>query len=108
MDDGKHAGEHFDPAHAKKHGGLKDHNCHAGDLGNILADMSGNASFNFEIEKLRILGGTDHDNILGRSIMIHTHEDDLGLGGSDESLKTGNVGQHVSMGVIGVSGPLSH
>ena len=40
--------------------------------------------------------------------MIHKGEDDLGQGANEESLKTGNVGHHVCMGLIGLSGPLAH
>ena len=108
MDNGKWAGDHFNPYGSKKHGSLNDVERHAGDLGNIEADASGYASFNFEVNGLKLIGGIDFDNIIGRSMMIHALDDDLGAGGNEESCKTGNVGHHVAMGIIGLSGPLAH
>jgi Cu-Zn family superoxide dismutase len=90
---------HFNPF-GKKHGGLNSSERHAGDLGNI-------------ISKNRVAKGTIIDNILslnfknitciiGRMIIVHKDEDDLGLGGNEESLKTGNAGERVACGVIGI------
>ena len=38
--------------------------------------------------------------VLLRAIVIHADEDDLGKGGDEESLKTGNAGDRVGCGVI--------
>ncbi len=70
-------------------------------MGNILANISGHASFNFEVDNLKImrdlnqLPAEDLFNIVGRSVMIHLNDDDLGMGTGhlkEESQKTGNVG----------------
>lgn len=78
-----------------------------GDLGNIQADINGNAKMNMEIEKISLYGDEVY-NIIGRSITVHDLEDDLGTGSNEESMNTGNAGPHVAFGVIGISGPLSH
>ena len=38
----------------------------------------------------------NEDNILGRAIVVHAGEDDLGLGGDEGSLATGNAGARVA------------
>lgn len=41
-------------------------------------------------------------NILGRSLVIHEKEDDLGLGGTVESKKTGSAGGRMFCATVGV------
>ena len=99
------AGEHFNPQ-GKTHGGPKDSNRHVGDLGNIMAENSGTATLKWEDHLMMLYGGVN--NIVGRAMVVHEREDDLGCGGNEESLKTGNAGRRLACGVIGLSGPFAH
>lgn len=42
-------------------------------------------------------------SVLGRAIVVHAGQDDLGQGGDAESLKTGNAGSRIGCGVIGIA-----
>jgi len=87
----KSAGGHYNPE-GVEHGGLSQG--HVGDLGNIVADQSGTARFQIKAERVEL------SDVVGRAIVIHADEDDLGKGGDEESLKTGNAGDRVACGVI--------
>ena len=88
---------HFNPF-GKTHGGPGSKNRHVGDLGNILSDKNGKAAYSFYDNVIKLRGKC---NILGRSIVVHANEDDCGLGGNAESLKTGNAGKRLACAVIG-------
>lgn len=76
---------------------------HAGDLlNNIKADRNGNFNFKYLDNRLQLRGNVNN-SIFGRSVVIHTGIDDLGLGGDIESLKTGNAGGRISCAIIGHS-----
>ena len=44
-------------------------------------------------------------SVIGRSIVVHEDEDDLGLGGHSDSLTTGHAGKRLVCGIIGYSKP---
>ena len=68
--------------------------------GNIEADETGVANVNIEDRLIKLIGP---HSIIGRSIVIKSNEDDLGRGGHEYSLSTGNSGQRISGGVVGIA-----
>ena len=113
------AGGHWNPFNAA-HGGPTDaaDARHAGDLGksslsltyncspvltivpgNLQADAAGNVSVELEDSMLTLHGPL---SIVGRSVIIHADEDDLGRGGHADSKTTGHAGARIACGVIGM------
>lgn len=93
------AGPHFNPF-GKTHGAPEDEVRHVGDLGNIQTDATGVAKGS-KVDKLLTLFG--ENSILGRTVVVHGGQDDLGKGGHPDSLKTGNAGGRPACGVIGLT-----
>lgn len=90
---------HYNPTN-KQHGGRENKERHIGDLGNITAKKNGIIKSVFTDKKIKLSGKY---SIVGRSVVIHDGEDDLGKGSNKESLKTGNAGKRIACGVIGLS-----
>jgi len=91
------AGPHFNPT-GSKHGAPDAEERHVGDLGNVQSDGSGTVKLNITDKKISLFG---KNSIVGRTLVIHAGTDDLGKGGHEESLKTGNAGGRNACGVIG-------
>ncbi len=89
---------HYNPL-GHNHGGLRSKERHLGDLGNITSNK-GIASGSLYGKNIDLEYSGKHC-ILGRMLIIHEDRDDLGKGGNEESLKTGNAGKRLACGVIG-------
>lgn len=96
----KSACTHFNP-YKQNHGSPKSKIRHVGDLGNLITDNNGTCNMKFYDSMIKLSGETQ--NIIGRSVVIHEKDDDLGLGKNNESLKTGNSGSRIACSVIGYS-----
>ena len=87
---------HYNPTNSH-HGGRTGKTRHIGDLGNIKANRKGIVRETFLQPNLDLL------DVIGRSVIIHEDEDDLGLSSSENSLKTGNSGKRLLCGIIGIA-----
>nr|AUF82047.1 sod [Cryptophlebia leucotreta granulovirus] len=94
------AGEHLNPHH-KNHGAPQDLDRHLGDLGNVYSNGTNKPTYVNIVDNMISL--YDSYNILGRSVVVHSMEDDCGRGNNKESKITGNSGGRLGCGVIGVS-----
>lgn len=92
------AGSHFNPQ-GKPHGGPDDENRHVGDLGNVVSSNSA-ATVNITDAQVSLTGEC---SIIGRTVVVHADEDDLGKGGHNDSLTTGHAGARLACGVIGIT-----
>ena len=91
--------EHYNGSKDRKtdHGGRTGKHRHIGDLGNVKANKKGIVRETFVQPNLKL------SKIIGRSLIIHDDEDDLGRGFGKESKTTGNSGKRVLCGVIGIA-----
>jgi Cu-Zn family superoxide dismutase len=46
---------------------------------------------------------TGINSVVGRAVVVHAGEDDLGKGGHSDSLTTGHAGGRLACGVIGIT-----
>lgn len=65
-----------------------------GDLGNISAGEDGRARFRIVDSVVKVW------DVIGRSLVVSSNRDDLGLGGDLSSLTNGNCGPGIACGVI--------
>lgn len=92
-------GAHFNP-NKLTHGAPEDNIRHAGDLGNIIANADGVAEAKILDSQISLSGP---NAVIGRALVVHELEDDLGKGGHELSLTTGNAGGRLACGVVGLT-----
>jgi len=92
------AGGHYNPG-SNTRGAPEDDNRHAGDLGNVEVGSDGIANIKITDSKITLTG---EQSIIGRTVVVHADKDDLGKGGHELSLTTGNAGSRLACGVIGI------
>ena len=68
---------------------------HTGDLGNIEPGPQGEFKRSYHIDGITV------DELWGRTIIVHEDEDDLGLGGHDDSKTTGHSGKRIACAIFG-------
>jgi len=90
------AAGHYNP-HGMNHGAPDVEDRHVGDLGNIVYTKVTDGVYNSFVQitdaQATLFGD---DNVVGRGIVLHVGEDDLGLGGEDDSLTTGHAGARIA------------
>jgi len=101
---------HFNPEKTL-HGSIKlyGHDRHHGDLlNNVHADKNGQVDIVYEDDLIDLSGKF---SVIGRSVVIHEKEDDLGRyryeksSRGKESSTTGNAGKRIACSVIGLANP---
>jgi len=92
-------GSHFNPE-KKTHGGPSDAIRHVGDLGNVHAGADGIAHISITDAIISLSG---QHSIIGRAFVVHELIDDLGRGGNNGSLTTGNAGGRLACGIVGLA-----
>ncbi|ORX46571.1 copper-zinc superoxide dismutase [Hesseltinella vesiculosa] len=93
------AGGHFNPF-GKTHGAPDAAVRHVGDLGNVTTDAQGNVAFSVADSQIKLIG---IHSVIGRSVVVHAGEDDLGVTAHELSKTTGNAGLRSACGVIGIT-----
>lgn len=89
--------EHYDIGHhCHGAGPTSKKERHTGDLGNIAMKTGAR-----RIRKTYYIKGTSVSDLLGRSIIVHEGEDDLGQGGFEDSKITGHSGKRMGCAIIG-------
>ena len=88
----KSAGGHWNPSN-EAHGRWGEAAFHHGDIGNLEANASGEATFTFSTD-LWTIGGPPASDVIGHAVVVHEKVDDF------QTQPTGNAGGRVGCGVI--------
>ena len=84
----KSAGPHWNPLNLD-HGAPEDEIRHVGGLGNIIADADGHSKGSMSDHQVKLFDHEKFGSVVGRSMMIHAKEDDLGLGDNSKANEPG-------------------
>ncbi|KAJ1493204.1 superoxide dismutase [Baffinella frigidus] len=90
-------GGHYNPG-GVRHGAPDAAEHHEGDLGNIRANSTGGVAVSQYFDFVTLEGAR---TVLGRSIVVHAGQDDLGLANTADSSATGSAGARAACCVIG-------
>jgi Cu-Zn family superoxide dismutase len=71
---------------------------HVGDLGNVEAGKNGVATFDIVDRFVKLRGKY---SVIGRSLVVHEDEDDLGKGSYEDSKVTGHSGARIGCAIFG-------
>lgn len=89
---GKDAHGHWNPTN-QSHGKWGTGSFHLGDIGNVALDAQGHGTMEL-VTSLWTIGGKANNNILGKSVIVHSGVDDY------VSQPAGNAGSRIGCGVI--------
>ena len=81
-----------------------DFNRHVGDQSNIVTPEGESITPIDIADSIITLSSDTTENIVGRTLVIHEGEDDLGDGDSEDSSTTGNAGGRVACGIVEPAG----
>ncbi|KAL2918278.1 Superoxide dismutase [Cu-Zn] [Polyrhizophydium stewartii] len=90
---------HFNPF-GHTHGAPEDSVRHVGDLGNVIVGQDGTVKATITDAHVKLIG---IHSVIGRTIVLHADEDDLGKTTHELSKTTGNAGGRIACGVIGIT-----
>ncbi|VDQ17416.1 unnamed protein product [Trichobilharzia regenti] len=94
------AGPHWN-LYNRNHGGPNTTVRHEGDLGNGVVDARGNLQIDVYVNPRDICR---YNGFLGRALVIHQNQDDLGTRPTPESKSTGSSGPRLACATIGYRG----
>lgn len=89
---GKDAHGHWNPTN-QSHGKWGSGSFHLGDIGNVALDAQGHGSMEL-VTSLWTIGGSANNNIMGKSVIVHSGMDDY------VSQPSGDAGSRIGCGVI--------
>ncbi|KAI8068234.1 copper/zinc superoxide dismutase [Gongronella butleri] len=92
------SGSHYNPFNMT-HGGPTDKIRHVGDMGNLYSNGPSEAAvLDLDDVFIPLVGPF---SVVGRTVVLHADEDDLGKGNASDSKTTGHAGDRIACAIIG-------